>query len=91
MKNAYKILGVAQNANTIDIVKGQVNAMRAGVYTSTEIAIAKKKLSTPAQRLAVDFTYPIVEKPYIQEITTSIQYNEIILDNIDLEAFNSLK
>ena len=42
MKNAYTILGVAQNANTIDIVKGQVNAMKCGKFSSTEIAIAKK-------------------------------------------------
>jgi len=91
MKNAYKILGVAQNANTIDIVKGQVNAMRTGKYSSTEIAIAKKQLSTPSQRLAVDFTYPIVEKPFIQEIITAIQFVEIDINKIDLDAFNSLK
>lgn len=91
MKNAYKILGVAQNANTIEIVKGQVNAMRMGKFTSSEIAVAKKQLSTPAQRLAVDFTYPIVEIPYIQEIITSIQVVDINIDKIDLDAFNSLK
>ena len=91
MKNAYRILGVAQNANTIDIVKGQVNAMRIGKYTSTEIAIAKKQLSTPSQRLAVDFTFPIVEKPLIPEIITKIQHVDIDVNKIDLEAFNSLK
>lgn len=91
MKNAYKILGVDQNATAIDIVKGQVNAMKTGKFTSTEIAIAKKQLSTPSQRLAVDFTFPIVSKPHVPVITTSIHHEQYNLDEIDLDAFNSLK
>jgi len=91
MKNAYKILGVAQNADTIEIVNGQKNAMRERKYSSTEIAIAKKQLSTPALRLAVDFIYPIVDKPFIQQITSTTQHTDIDIKKIDCDAFNSLK
>jgi hypothetical protein len=91
MKNAYKILGVAQDANSVDIVKGQINAMKEGRYNSNEIALAKKQLSTPALRLAADFMYSILEKPNIPLIVSTIQPTEIDLDTINEDAFNSLK
>lgn len=90
MKNAYLVLGIEQNASTIEIVKGQVNAMRAGKYSSADIAIAKKQLSTPAQRLAVDFTYPIITSSHVNLINTTVQEANINISDIDCNAFNSI-
>jgi len=91
MKNAYKILGVAQDASSVDIVKGQIKAMKEGKYSSSEIALAKKQLSSPALRLAADFMYPILEKPNIPIIVSTFQPAEIDLDTINKDAFSSLK
>lgn len=91
MKNAYKILGVPQNANTVEIVKGQVTAMKERNYSPAEIAMAKKILSTPALRLALDFTCPIIESTNIPQIITSTPYVEFDIVKIDRDAFDSLK
>jgi len=91
MKNAYKILGVAQDANSVDTVKAQIAAMKEGKYTSTEIALARKELSTPALRLAADFMYPILEMPSISSIISTVHHAEIDLKTINEDAFNSLK
>lgn len=91
MKNAYKILGISQNANSVEIVKGQVLAMKEGKYSPTEIANAKKQLSTPTDRLAVDFTFPVVENQDIPILTSQITSKEIDLKTIDFNVFDTLK
>jgi hypothetical protein len=91
MKNAYTILGVSQNADLPEIVKGQVEAMRAKKYSTQEIAIAKKQLSAPYQRLAVDFTFPVFESVKAVTVSANIQAKEIDINQIDSNAFDSLK
>jgi len=91
MKNAYTILNVSQNANMAEIVKGQLEAVKAKKYTSREIAIAQKQLRTPHQRLAVDFTFPVFESTKILIVSTNIQAEKIDVKQIDPNAFDSLK
>lgn len=91
MKNAYKILGVAQDANSVDIVKGQIKALKESIYSASEIALAKKQLSTPALRFAADFMHPILEKPNVPHIISIVKHTGFDLDSINEDAFNSLK
>lgn len=92
MKNAYEILGVPQNASKVNIVKGQVLAMKSGKFPSRDIAIAQKQLSTPSQRLAVDFTFPVFDEVAKGSIvTTKFQVVEIDLEKINPNEFDSLK
>ena len=92
MKNAYEILQVPQDANKIDIVKGQILAMKSGKYSSRDIAIAQKQLTTPSQRLAVDFTLPVYEKITTAAIVnTKIKIQVIDINKISPNQFDSLK
>ena len=91
MKNAYSILGISQNANKIEIVKGQVSAMKAGKYSAKEIAIAQKQLNTPHQRLAVDFTFPVFDSITATTATTNINIDPIDVEQIGSDIFDSLK
>jgi len=91
MKNPYLILGVSQNANKTEIVKGQVNAMKAKIYSPREITIAQKQLSTPYKRLAVDFTSPIFESEELTEVGSKIKIEKIDIEQIESNIFDSLK
>ncbi len=92
MKNAYLILGVSQDATKVEIVKGQIEAIKARKYSARDIAIAQKQLSTPFQRLAVDFTFPVLEEiSKIQSVKTNLQIEEIDLDSINPNEFDPLK
>lgn len=91
MKNAYTILNISQNANKGEIVRGQVEAMKAKKYLPQEIATAQKKLNTPHQRLAVDFTFPIFESTKAATVSTNICAEKIDIEQIDPNIFDSLK
>ena len=91
MKNAYSILGIQQDATKQEIIRGQVLAMKEKKYPPREIAIAQKQLTSPVQRLGVDFIYLNVKKDSIDMLTTRIKSVEIDLDTINPNAFDSLR
>lgn len=91
MKNAYSILGISQDATKSDIVKGQVKAMKEKKYLPREIAIAQKELSSPAQRLGVDFTYPHIKMTPFSLLETKIKSISLDVCDLDTESFDSLK
>lgn len=91
MKNAYTVLGLSQNANAGEIVRSQAKAMIDKIYTPNEIAVARKQLSDPASRLAVDFTYPITETTNIPTIITSMEPNVVDFSIINSDALSSIK
>ena len=87
MNNPYTVLGINQNATKIEIVKAQVKALRLKKYDAREVAAAQKELHSPARRLAVDFTYPIIERIVnFEPITTTTKSRDI-----DINKFNSDK
>lgn len=90
MKNPYMVLGINQNATKIEIVKAQVKALRLKRFDAKEIAAAQKELHSPARRLAVDFTYPILEgMDRFAQITTSTKSKEIDLSKLNIYKYKS--
>ena len=90
MKNAYSILGIGQNATKSDVIKGQVQAMKEKKYSTRIITLAQKQLSSPVQRLAVDFTYPQIQNASAIPLVTKIKAISLDIDNIDQNLFDSL-
>jgi len=91
MKNPYKILGLMQNASNSDIVKSQIKALKSKKYTMKEITEAQATLRKPAQRLAADFTFPILDEEEILPLSSSVKSKDVSLDTIDQNKYNSLK
>lgn len=91
MKNAYTILGVSQNANQHDIVKGQISALKAKKYSAGEISNSFTQLRTPHKRLAVDFTFPIFKSRIATTVNTDIRAEKIDIEQIEPDIFDSLK
>jgi DnaJ-class molecular chaperone len=92
MKNPYSILGVSQDAEKAEIMKAQMIAMKKKEYSLQEIAIAAKQLLDPAKRLAADFMFPSkIKAKRIQPIKSNLIYKEININNINEDAFDSLK
>lgn len=90
MNNPYTVLGIGQNATKVEIVKAQVKALRLKKFDAREIAIAQKELHSPIRRLAVDFTYPILEGlDGFTPITTSTKSKDIDINNINPDKYNS--
>lgn len=92
MKNPYDILGVPQNATKVQIVKAQVKALREKKHDARDIASAQKELSNPARRLAVDFTFPILQE--VREIKTleaSVKSKEMNINDFNPNKYNSLE
>lgn len=90
MKNPYIILGINQNASKVEIVKAQVKALRLKKYDAKDIASAQKELHNPARRLAVDFTYPILEGiDGFEPITSSTKSKEIDINLLNADKYNS--
>ena len=90
MKNPYTVLEITQNATKVDIVKAQIKALRGKRYSAREIAMAQKELHSPARRLAVDFTYPILnDNKDFQPITTITKSKEIDLNKLNVDKYNS--
>lgn len=90
MKNPYTVLGINQNATKIEIVKAQVKALRLKKYDAKEIASAQKELHSPARRLAVDFTYPVIEGlDNIVPIATSTKSMNIDVKTLNPDKYNS--
>ena len=92
MKNPYSILEVKQDANKGEIMKAQMFAMKKKEYSLQEIQIAAKQLLDPAKRLASDFMFPAkIKSKRIQPIQSTLTYNEINVDTLNKNAFDSLK
>ncbi len=93
MSNPYTILNINQDSDKKEIMKAQMLAMKEKKHSLQEIQIAVRKLFDPAKRLAADFMYPSklkAKRP--QKISVDgIQIEEIDLNDIDENAFNSLK
>lgn len=92
MKNPYTILGVNQNADKAEIMKAQMLAMKKKEFPLQEIAIAAKQLLDPAKRLAADFMFPAkIKVKRIQPIQSTLTHQEINVNDLNENAFNSLK
>lgn len=90
MNNPYTVLGINQNATKVEIVKAQVKALRLKKYDAREVAVAQKELHSPARRLAVDFTYPILEViDDFEPITTSTKSRDIDINKLNPGKYNS--
>jgi hypothetical protein len=90
MKNPYKILGLDQDASASDIVKSQIKALKSKKYTMKEITEAQTILRKPAQRLAADFTFPILDEEKVIPLASTIKSKDMDLESIDLNKYNSL-
>ena len=92
MKNPYTILGVSQDAERAEIMKAQMLAMKDKKYSLQEIQIAAKQLLDPAKRLAADFMFPTkIKARRIQIIQTNLAYQKIEPNNLNKNAFDSIK
>ena len=92
MKNPYTILGVNHNADKAEIMKAQMLAMKKKEFPLQEIAIAAKQLLDPAKRLAADFMFPAkIRVKRIQPIQSTLTHQEINVNDLNENAFNSLK
>lgn len=90
MNNPYTVLGINQNATKVEIVKAQVKALRLKKYDAREVAVAQKKLHSPARRLAVDFTYPILDGiDNFEPITTPTKSRDIDINKLNPGKYNS--
>ena len=90
MNNPYTVLGINQNATKIEIVKAQIKALRLKKYDAREIAAAQKELHSPARRLAVDFTYPILDGiDNFEPITTPTKSRDIDINKLTPGKYNS--
>lgn len=90
MNNPYTVLGINQNASKVEIVKAQVKALRLKKYDAREVAVAQKELHSPARRLAVDFTYPIIEGiDDFEPITTPTKSRDIDINKLNPGKYNS--
>ncbi len=90
MKNPYKILGLDQDASASDIVKSQIKALKSKKHTMKEITEAQTILRKPAQRLAADFTFPILDEEKVIPLASTIKSKDMDLESIDLNKYNSL-
>lgn len=90
MKNPYRILGLNQDASNSDIVKSQIKALKSKKYTMKEITEAQATLRKPAQRLAADFTFPVLDEDKVLPLASSIKSEDIELETLDLNKYNSL-
>ncbi len=91
MKNPYKVLELNQNASTVEIARSQIAALRSRKYSNKEITEAQATLRKPASRLAADFTFPILDRGEIRPLMSSIKSEEINLESINLNKYDSLK
>jgi len=91
MKNPYKVLGLKQDANNSDIVKSQIKALKSKKYSMKEITEAQTTLRKPAQRLAADFTFPVLDEEKIILLASSIKSDDVNLEALDLNKYDSLK
>jgi hypothetical protein len=56
-----------------------------------EITEAQATLRKPAQRLAADFTFPVLDEEKIIPLASSIKSDDVNLEALDLNKYNSLK
>jgi hypothetical protein len=92
MSNPYQILNLNQDADKKEIMKAQMQAMKEKKYPLPEIAVAVRHLLDPAKRLAADFMFPSkIQAKRPQKISIDIPINKINVNDIDENAFDSLK
>ena len=91
MKSPYEILGIAQDANNIEITRAVPLAMRKREYDARQIADARAQLSRPESRLAADFLFPVFATfANIKSIVPQKKSSNISLDDIDENKYNTL-
>ncbi len=67
-------------------------AMKKKEYPLQEIAVAAKQLLDPAKRLAADFMFPAkIKARRVQIIQTNLAYQEIKPNDLNENAFESIK
>lgn len=92
MSNPYQILNVSQDADKKEIMKAQMLAMKEKKYSLQEIALAAKQLLDSAKRLAADFMFPSkIKAKRPQKLSVEVPEEKITLNDIDENAFDSLK
>ena len=92
MSNPYQILNVSQDADKKEIMKAQMLAMKEKKYSLQEIALDAKQLLDPAKRLAADFMFPSkIKAKRPQKLSVEVPEEKITLNDIDENAFDSLK
>lgn len=92
MNNPYLVLNVEQDANKKEIIKAQMVAMKSKKYPLNEISLAVRQLLNPAKRLAADFMYPTrIKSVRPRKISLDIELPKVNIDNINENAFDSLK
>jgi hypothetical protein len=92
MKNPYRILNVSQDADKKTIMVAQMLAMRENKYSLQEIHIAVNQLLIPAKRLAANFMFPAkIKAKRPQKISIDFQIEKLDINDINENAFNSLK
>lgn len=92
MKNPYIVLNVSPEAEKNEIKKAQILAMKKREYSLPEIQIAVQQLLHPVKRLAADFTFPSkIKAKRIQKLPCELFFQEIDLNSISDDAFDSLK
>lgn len=91
MKNPYKVLGLKQDVTNSEIVKSQIKALRSRKYTMKEITEAQATLRKPAQRLAADFTFPVLDDDTIEPLASRIKSKDVDLESIDVNKYDTLK
>ena len=92
MKNPYTILVIRQDAEKAEIMKAQMLAMKDKKFSLQEIQIAAKRLLDPAKRWAADFMFPAkIKARRIQIIQTNLDYQDINVNALNEDAFDSIK
>lgn len=90
MANPYEVLEVDQNAPMQAIVPAMTKAMQRRKYSMQEITAARAQLSTPAKRLAADFTFPIIDAEPVSPLPIP-DVEELDVESFDPDKFNTLK
>jgi hypothetical protein len=92
MNNPYRILNLSEDADKKTIMMAQILAMKEKKYSLQEIQIAVKQLLIPSKRLAANFMFPAkIKAKRPQKISIDIQIEKLDINDINENAFNSLK
>lgn len=89
MANPYEVLEVDQNAPMKEVVTAMTKAIQRRKYTTQEITAARAQLSTPAKRLAADFTFPIIDAEPVSTLQVP-DIKDIDIDSFDPDKYNTL-
>ncbi len=92
MKNPYQVLDLQQDASKSEITRAVMVAMKNRKYSLQKIQHAQRQLLNPEKRLAADFLFPAkVKSRRLKGINLDIQIDDITINSLDTNAFDSLK